>query len=482
MSDYRDYFNNALTQALERDIQQGNSSKYDEVQRASAEKVAKLELIHTQQVLARKRDEQSWMGQRGLTDSNLAGQSVNAAAQFANGLGAVASMAQGGYYGLKALMQSQGIPDDVKQARIKELTGTASAQDISLLDSVPNNINTRNDSRTFRERIQEMEQSTRSGDDARKFWKEDSWVNDSIVARSATDQLHTDLEGTGKTVETKFKQALKDASKGNYVASLGNVASGVSEGISGLGAAVTDNPQAAIETVANNLPQLIAGLVAGVPGMAATATTYALDEFGKGVSAFQKEHGQLPPQKEVERMDLTAASLAVAEFLGERVTLGAGKLNNVLTKAAAKDVAGEVTRDSFKNSLLKSASNPITRTALAGVEGATGEFATEAYQTYGENQIQGKESSIADIYVGGATGAIAGGGTSVACASCAPISVPRRWKNCMPSTLTGASRIAAASRRWCITPVRGSAAGACCSNTSMKRRCSRVAGIATTAH
>jgi hypothetical protein len=152
--------------------------------------------------------------------------------------------------------------------------------------------------------------------------------------------------------------------------------------------------------VAENVPQLFVGALGGVgkTAMALSNAGYAADYYQQGIEQYAKDHdGQLPSKDEMGRIGMWAASLAVAEHLGDHISLGA---------ALGKDS----TKTAFKNSL------------RAATQGVVGEGATETFQTYAEGEASGKPASLLDIYKGGVIGAssggvLSGGGRAVAEAS-----------------------------------------------------------------
>lgn len=197
----------------------------------------------------------------------------------------------------------------------------------------------------------------------------------------------------------------------------------VSKGIANLlvnaGSAAWENKAATVGYVLENAPQLLVGAIPGVGGVLMTGSNvgYATDYYQQGIEQYQKDHkGQMPTQDDRKSIAAWAASLAVAEEMGDRIGLAAGNIKGGLKAITgvgegaanmATDAAKVAARTSFKDSILG--------TAKAAGEGLVSEALTEGYQGYAENKTIGKADATPwEIYqqavIGGLSGAHLSGG------------------------------------------------------------------------
>lgn len=199
--------------------------------------------------------------------------------------------------------------------------------------------------------------------------------------------------------------------------SLSSRAGDAISGLAGLlmtaGKAVGHNPVAMTEYAVENLPQLGIGALgaAGKVGMTASNIGYAADYYNQGIEQFQKENkGQLPDKSKQGEIATWAASLALAEELGDRVGLAAGQGKSVLKSITgvgegASNIGVSAAEEAAKTSFKKSTLNTIK----AGGEGILGEGLTEGYQGYAEGKASGKEATALDIFKNAVIGAGSGG-------------------------------------------------------------------------
>lgn len=414
--DLDSYFANRLAGPGSVNGDGGGEDKRSAVANAFDDKVAQLTADRaayaaaTPQLLAEEAArQQSWVGRTGLDPHGVMGSLVNLGANlFEGGVNVEKNLGAGIHTGLATLLDA-GLTDEVKAARARELGGTASAEERALLDAPAHRADPKRKfaDQTSHARAQELANGTLETNRQRIALMEErlrdaATVRDlmdvsSVVQRDHQNALVQDLKEGYQSNAAQIGQGVDAVKGGQLLSGSANVVSGIAGLLGNIGAAAVKNPEASLEYITNNLPQL-ALAAGGGAGMALTNIPYAVDEFGKGIAAYQKAHGgALPPEAEMTKLAGWAASLAVAETVGDKLVLAGGKL-------APKNAAA-----SFKQALL---GNPVTRTAGAALEGGVGEFATEAYQTAVENHLEGKPVTAEDAYVGGAIGAIAGAGSS----------------------------------------------------------------------
>jgi hypothetical protein len=382
-----------------------SADKAPSITDAMARKVAGLqryrEALGTQTQPA---EEASLVGRLGLDPEGVAGTLVNLGANVAEGVANLPLNIGIGIHTGAALHLDAGLDDAVKAAAARQQAGSATPEDAALLAAPARRADPQrkwaaqpSQARLAAEADGSLETNQQRVALLRERLADAQAIRDvkeQTVAPLVQRDRQRALEGD---LRDGFQENMAQVQEGG----IGNVTAGIAGLFSTIGAAAMTNPVASLEYIAANAPQLVLA-AGGAPGLALTNLPYAMDEFGKGIAAYQKAHdGALPPAAEMDRMGKYAASLALAETLGDKVALGAGNVGRVLSPRAA--------RQALKASLLN---NGATRVGGAVVEGAAGEFGTEAYQTFAENAIQGKATTLEDSYVGGAIGAISGGGLS----------------------------------------------------------------------
>lgn len=224
----------------------------------------------------------------------------------------------------------------------------------------------------------------------------------SVVDKSKQNNLVNQLGDGFETPWDMVKSGWDGVTGDRKLGGAGDIATGLGQLIYRAGEAAVDNPVAASEFIAENLPQLAVGL-AGKVGKAALTTSnvgYGVENYRKGIEKFQAENnGAFPPEDVRQRMALAAAATVAAEQVGDLATL---KNIKSLGKAADKEL--DAARTGFMSSVLN--------TGKATVAGVASEAATEGFQTFAEGEAQLKPASAADIYTGAAIGGIVGGGLS----------------------------------------------------------------------
>lgn len=191
------------------------------------------------------------------------------------------------------------------------------------------------------------------------------------------------VESKDQSVELGAKGNTKDA-----MDRAGEIVSGMAGLLANAGRAAINNKSGVASYVAENLPQLAVGAFgpAGHTLMTASNVGYAADNYQKGLENYAKaNNGKLPSRDEQDYMARMAATLAVAEQLGDSLSLGVGKV------------------------IGKAGKSRIVNAAKAAVAGGIGETATEGYQTFGEGEATGKPATAEDIYKGAVIGGLSGG-------------------------------------------------------------------------
>lgn len=391
-SQFQDYFNDRINQEIEKNALVGVSTKYDEVQKAATDKIAQLEVAHKQALKIRELQANSWVGKLGLDPDGLAGEALNKTASFVSGastqLGNLASLPTS----ISAAMDEAQLSPVEMEAYNRHVQGIATPQDMELL-------NTRKGFYTDSPlQIAERMNTARGVSNAITKATDISSIVHSKQRDALTDDMGADFQaawdqtGLGNLFDKNAK-----------IGEAKDVAEGLAKLVYNAGAAAVKHPSGAVEYIAENIPQLLAGsaLKHGTKLLTAANAGYALDNYNKGIEKYQAENsGAMPPPEERQKMALWAASTAVAEQLGEL-----GQLKAIGKVRTAADLA----KDSTETGLLKSIGN----VAKAGATGYGEEALTEGYQTYAEAQAKREPVSAKDVYIGAGIGGLAGGGTSM---------------------------------------------------------------------
>jgi hypothetical protein len=385
-----DYFSTRYSQSLLPVENPGTSTKYEALQKASRDKVTALDAGIARAKQRELANANSLVGQLGLNPNGVAGQAVNLGASVYSGAARVAGDLAGFVAGdYEAMVRMGVLSEDEIQAVGRHRQGIATPADLAL-------INTRKsaDSYTALENADLADKARARSASIDKTFDQSSLVQGDRRAQLSSD-LGDDFQGAWDQVKTGAK-AVWDGKLGS---GSGDLVSGFAKLVYNAGEAAVTNPGAAAEYIAENIPQLAIG-VAGKAGKAALLASnvgYASEEYQKGIANYQKENGgAYPPQAERIKMAGYAASLALAEQLGD-VSLLKG------AQGAAKAVE-DTARIGFKQSL----KNTVKETA----KGFGTEAATEGYQTFAEGQANLTDVSAQQIYEGAVIGGIAGGGLS----------------------------------------------------------------------
>lgn len=380
--------------------------KIEEVQAASLQKVAKLQADHVNalaareaQVAANKVAESSWVGRAGLDPNSVLGEAVNLGASVVSGTSRVVGQLASLPFNLSAGADENAVSQEQINAANRKAKGEYVPGDDDLLNR-PNILGTGhlteeqyaarpvpNDGRpVMPSAAQMLEQAKGDRATARKL--NDIFDLTGTVHQGNRQSLSSDL---GEDFDAKWNKVTggwDKATKGEFLSGAGDIISGVASLTAQAGSAAANNPVAASEYIVENVPQLAIGAVSG-GALSASNVGYAYDYYSKGVEKFQKEHnGQLPPAEQREKMAMYAASLALAEQVGDLSILKGAK------------GAGEA------------AKGALVTGAKEAAKGFVSEALTEGWQSFAEGEASLTPASAKDIYEGAVIGGIAGAGLS----------------------------------------------------------------------
>lgn len=395
-TNFSDYFTSKLDQEYQRNIQQGISPKFDQLQTATD---AKIKLLESGIVQAKQRElaaANSWVGQAGLDPNGVAGTLLNLAASGYSGALRVAGDVTRFLAGdLEAMWQDANTSELERASIDKYRQGVATPEDMERIN--------RRHRTAFGESPSPLERSDAATAARERGDAIDQAFNrESVIHQGRRDEfreaLGQDFDDTWGKVTDGAKALWSGEGQGRAEGAK-DMASGLAQLVFRAGEAVGNNKIAALQYITENIPQLLLG-AAGKGGQVALALSnagYASENYQKGITKYQAENGgAYPPQDVRQSMAMHAASLALAEQVGD-VSLLKGM-------STAKDAAGNAIRTGFKQSLLN--------TGKAAAKGVATEAATEGWQTYAEGEAQLKPASARDIYEGAVIGGVAGGGFS----------------------------------------------------------------------
>lgn len=315
----------------------------------------------------------SWADQLGLTPGGFVANRVNDAASLVSGAARVAGQVASLPVSLLGEDQTHAAqPGDI-DAYNRYVTGKATPDDVARLNFQPESGNP-----TLLQRFQTAEAARGT---ARAI--SDAFDLTGIVNQQNRQGLQTDL---AKGFQPNWDKVQSGEA--------GQMISGLVGLLVNAGSALLQNPSAVREHILENIPQLFVGAAgkAGQAAMAASNVGYAVDEFQKGLENYAKANGgALPPAELQQTMALQAASLALAEQVGDVVGL-----------RAAKAAVGDAARTGFMQSM--------KGVLKAGAQGVATEAPTEGFQTYMEGQIEGTPKSAQEIYDAAVIGGASGGG------------------------------------------------------------------------
>ena len=384
-------------------------TKYDEVAAAAERKKAAL----TEMAQNRAIDENSLVGRLGLNPTGIIGTQVNGAMSLVSGASRLAGhlvslvpnamaaadlsqMDEEDYAAHQRYVQGKATQEDVARLNSKPIpasprdTPEAKARAQLLVEGNPNAL-------TKLQLFQRADNATLAGRDINERMDLNSLVHQGR-RRELNSDLATGFEGRWNQV----KEGAQQVAQGNTLSGAGNVTAGLAKLLYGAVTAGAKNPIAVTEYVLENAPQVMIGAAgkAGAALLGASNVGYAADVYQEGIVNYQKKNGgAYPPEDERQKMAMLAASLALAEHVGE-----VGQLKAMLPGKTANAAVADPARAGFLASLKN------TGKAVAG--GVASETPTEGYQTWAEGQITGKPATPLEVYQGATIGGMAGGGLS----------------------------------------------------------------------
>lgn len=371
---------------------------------AAASEQKKAELAPQTPATPVVNDQDSWVRKLGLNEDNILGRAVNLGASAYQGLGTLAGQLASLIPGTIAAADQANLTEQDLAALDRFHKGQASPADMAQINRkvappvvIPGGITDPEMRAQVQARAQAMTDQNPNAPTPLSIWKDMNVKRES--ARNiveSTDYKDTVLQSKQTAFNEELGAGFDPAWSQVKEGGVANVTAGLAKLIYNAGAVAAGNPQASLEYVVQNLPQLAVGGVAGKAGKVALGASnvgYALDNYNQGIQNYQAQHGgELPPEDVRQKMALQAASLAIAEHAGDTAALAfAGKGKDAVT-------AG------FKQSLKNA--------GKAAGEGLLTEAPTEGFQTYMEGEVTGKPASAKDIYAGAAIGGIAGAGLS----------------------------------------------------------------------
>lgn len=344
-------------------------------------------------------------------EKSIIGTGLNTAVGLGSGLSRLSGQVASGIHDANALLLNKDIPQEVKDARARQLQGQATPEDEKLLalprgdlterKVAPNDFmhRVRKDFKSNLSQIQDMEESLKNAQSLREAFDFSSAVHQGTKDALTDDLKHTTVEDLNQVSEGW--DALK---QGKVIAGLKDMASGIAGSTPKIADAAIKHPLGTAQFLAENLPNTLAAAT-GAAGMVASNAAYALDTMGQGMTERTKAlKGAMPTNEDLAWNALWSSTAGLAETYGDKL-MGIPKL----FKGAPKEVV-EAAKDMNKGSFIKSILNsgPVKTTA-AIAEGAAGEYVTEGYQTWAENAAKVKETSLEEAFTGAAIGAITGG-------------------------------------------------------------------------
>jgi hypothetical protein len=389
--DPTDYFARLNQQAAEQERVNPVQDKFQALQRASAEKIEILNKDITKLKQLELVNAGSLVGRMELDPDSIAGKTTNLLASAYSGASRVAGDILGFVGGdLEALVRDANLSEPEKQAIGKYWQGTASPEEIALIN---------------RSKGQGAYSPLQHAEKAREARQRSADIN-SAFDRSGTvhqgarselsDQLGESFQDAwGQT--TKGAEALWTGEGEGRLSGTADLTAGLAKLLFNAGDAAISNPGAAAEYMAENAPQLVLGMAGKLGKVALTMSNvgYASEEYQKGIEKYQSENrGAYPPEELRMKMAAAAASLALAEQVGDLSLLKGAR--------GAADAAKETAKTGFLQSMKN----------IAGVtaKGTLTEAATEGYQTWAEGVANLTPATPEQIYEGAVIGGMSGGG------------------------------------------------------------------------
>ncbi|BAR94673.1 virion RNA polymerase [Pseudomonas phage KPP21] len=323
----------------------------------------------------RRNIEESLVGKLGITPGATGTGPINLAASLASGTSRVAGQLVNLPLNFAAQMGQAGVSEEAIQAYNREITGNPLEGD----DAILNQIAAGEDGvqQTMRDRLIGVQGLRDAGKAVQDFFDISS-----IVDTTDRDAMSRDIAERTQQGVALLRESGDQLERGQILDALLSGAAGATQTVAGAVAGTATNPSAVTEYTVENAPQLAAAAVSAPLGVA-TNVGYAADELREGYREYAEANdGQLPDQEDRLKMGAFAASLAMAEQVGDLSML--------------RGIRGEA-------GLLRST---LSSSAREGV--------TEGYQTYGEAQVRLDDASIEEIVEGAAIGAAVGGSLNIA--------------------------------------------------------------------
>ena len=221
------------------------------------------------------------------------------------------------------------------------------------------------------------------------------------------NSLDADMTASVKANKASFEAADAAWEKGDTSTALLEAGKGVAGLVKDFGADALNNPDAVLDYIAENTPQLAIGAISksGQVLMAGTNLAYGMDIYRKGLEDYQaKNDGKLPTQDEATEMLGWSLSAAAAEEVGDVLTLSPlkGQLGKIMGGAVDKAKAGK----------LVGATAELARVPAAVAAGVVSEAPTEGYQTAVEENLSKLNSDFdfEQIAKAAGIGGMVGGG------------------------------------------------------------------------
>ena len=332
---------------------------------------------------------------------------VNTGAKLLSGFGREAGNIAGAVYDSWREGWTTGdIPQHARDAYNRELAGQATEQDKLVLDT-----KTGRNTPTHRENIQHWLKTQEGIQEIKKATDFSGLADPRVDGQAQRDLENRIYRALHLRDSADGAEAVGDKERASKLRS--KYRSAMVDSLLSYGG----NTAAVAGSIAENAPSLLIGLATGSASLPITAGSYAVDAKNEAIKEYMaKNNGQLPSVDEVNRMSLLSAGAGGLEFVGDKLTLGAGKIVNKASSQAAKAIA------QIENGALRTTaqvagaaiSNPITRTIGSGALAGAGEYGVEAGQTYLENEAKRKESTAEELHMAGVMGFWAGGGSNVA--------------------------------------------------------------------
>lgn len=342
-------------------------------------------------------DLSSLSGRLGLDPEGVPHQILNLGASAVSGAATLAAGAVALPTNIAAIGMDLLLTDEERQAMARRLRGEELATDAAILDKRGQT------GYTAAEIYSKSKDQRDAGETIAQFGDISS-----IVHKGKQNEVNAELSKVWDEHGAEVSKGWENIKSGEVLTGLKQlVPSGASLLMEGM-TKFADNPEAASEYIAQNLPQLIGGaMTGGSLFLANTTAGYAIDTYNKGVLEYEKTHdGAAPPADVRNTMLGQAALIMLSEYYGaQSVAKGISRIPGVKEGVAA--TVG-------KAGIIPAAAR--TTGAVAG--GYVNEGFTEGVQTYLEGEIKGKPASGEDIFksvtIGGLVGSAISGGASTA--------------------------------------------------------------------